>query len=197
MNRIVLCLALALAAGCGSSPVTRFYTLQPLAGSAPAPVSIVGAIHVSVGLGAVPEAVDRPQIVLRTDETRVEIAEFHRWAEPLKYAIPRVIARDLGEILGIAYLVEAGGGAGIAPDVRITVDIQRFDAIRNERVVIDALWKAMPQKGEPRTGRSQVSEPITGADYDGVARAYTRALAAVSAEIAASLRTPPRAIANR
>jgi uncharacterized lipoprotein YmbA len=108
-----------------------------------------------------------------------------------------VIARDLGESLGSAFLVEAGGAAGITPDVRITVDIQRFEAIRNERVVVDALWKALPQKGEPRTGRSQVSEPITSADYDGVARAYARALAAVSAEIAASLLAPPRAVANR
>ncbi len=96
--RIALVSVLAtLLAGCGSSPTANFYTLS--AGAAPAPPTAT-TYRIAVGPVTVPEVVDRPQIVVRVGANRVTIAELHRWAEPLKSEIPRVIAENLAQLLG-------------------------------------------------------------------------------------------------
>ena len=81
-------LALLLAA-CGSTPKEFFYTL-----SAPEPAASTGAATFSVIVGpvTVPEAVDRTPMVIRTGPNQVDITDLHRWAEPLKASIPRVLA---------------------------------------------------------------------------------------------------------
>jgi len=82
-------LCVAAAAGCGSTPKAHFYTLSavPAAAGATAPSATAG-YGVAVGPITVPEAVDRPQIVVRLSPSQVEISELHRWAAPLKSEIP-------------------------------------------------------------------------------------------------------------
>src|SRR5258706_9735649 len=75
------------------------------AGTAGAPGTFVS---VSVARVAVPGVVDRPQIVARVATNNVEIFDFHRWAEPLQEAIPRVVAGNLAQQLGPRYAVAAG-----------------------------------------------------------------------------------------
>jgi hypothetical protein len=89
---VLAVIAIALAA-CASPIQENFYTLSgpqaamPAAGAAP-PSVFVGPV-------TVPEAVDRLPMVLSTAANQVEISDAHRWAEPLKASIPRVIAETL------------------------------------------------------------------------------------------------------
>ncbi|MBS1138077.1 MAG: hypothetical protein H6R11_2031, partial [Proteobacteria bacterium] len=106
-------LCVAAAAGCGSTPKAHFYTLSavPAAAGATAPSATAG-YGVAVGPITVPEAVDRPQIVVRLSPSQVEISELHRWAAPLKSEIPRVIAEHLTRLLDTARVWAYPGAAG-------------------------------------------------------------------------------------
>jgi uncharacterized protein len=185
-----LLLMAAVAAGCASSK-SQFYTLSAKGAAAPATAGVgagaapaAAAYSVAVGPVSVPEIVDRPQFVVRLAANQVELAEQARWAEPLKSAIPRVIAANLAEILGDARISASSAGA----DYRVLVDIQRFESAPGDGVTIEALWSVRPAKGvAPRSGRSLVREAAAGREYDALAAAHSAALAALSRDIAEAI----------
>jgi len=181
-------LALVLT-GCGSSPTVHFYTLSSSAAPAGGDAKPAAAIP-SIGLGPItlPDVVDRPQFVLRTGANQVLIAEEHRWAEPLKSEIPRVIAENLSKLLGVKQVWSYPQSAAETADVRVLVDIQRFDSAPGEAATIDASWTVQRKPGEPTPGRSLVREAANGSGHDAVAAAHSRALATVSREIADAIR---------
>ena len=189
---VISCIALMALAGCAGtpSPKTNFYSLsveapvrpEPAAGGAAAPLTRVAVTRV-----AIPGIADRPQIVSRTASNSVEIFDFHRWAEPLPEAIPRVIAGNLARQLGPGHAVSASIMPALPPDVRVAVDVQRFEAAMGTGVTVEALWSVRPGAGEPRGGRSLVEEPAAEAGHEGIAAAYSRALAAVARDIAAAV----------
>jgi hypothetical protein len=160
----------------------HFYTLSSSAAPAAVP---------SIGLGPItlPDVVDRPQFVLRTGANQVVIAEEHRWAGPLKSEIPRVIAENLSQLLGVKQVWSYPQSAAETAEIRVLVDVQRFDSAPGEAATIDASWTVRRKSGEPASGRSLVKEPVNGSGYDVLAAAHNRALAAVSREIAAAIRS--------
>jgi uncharacterized lipoprotein YmbA len=196
--RIACCCALIALAGCGvtgPSPKTNFYMLsveaEPARSENAAARPAGAPVRVSVSRVAIPGIVDRPQIVARVASNNVEIFDFHRWAEPLQEAIPRVIAGDLSAQLGSGYSVAAGVMPGLPPDLRISVDVQRFEAVMGTGVTVDALWSVRPATGEARTGRSVIEERVPEGGHAGIAAAYSRALASVAREIAAVVAATP------
>lgn len=184
-RRIVHLVLIAGALGC-ASPVARFYTLDATArsdGRPPASCAVV------VGPVSIPPAVDRPQLVLQVAPNRVTVDEFHRWAAPLDDGVARAIAGDLAALLGTSQ-VAALPATGLAPTHRVTVDVQRFESTPGEGVLIEALWAVRPWAGgEGTAGRTVATERLESKDVDAVAAAHSRALATVSADIAAAIRT--------
>lgn len=177
---------LAVMSGCSRSPRVNFYILEPTAKAAAA-VPAQNAPTVAVAPITLPEMVDRPQMVVRVDGSRVDILEMHRWAEPLKSGIPRLIAENLSRLLGSAQVSTYSQNAASEADYRIFVDIPRFESTADS-VTIDALWTIRrPAQGSQKTGRSQVHEPRGGEGYEGLVWAYNRALAAVSNDIARAI----------
>ena len=130
--------------------------------------------------------VDRPQLVLRSSVNRVEIAEQARWAAPLKSEIPRVIADHLTRLLDGARTSTSAQRATGVPDYRVLLDVQRFESAPHESATIQALWEVRGRTGAPLTGRSLVTES-SGAGYDELVAAHSRALAAVSRDIAEAI----------
>ena len=182
----VVLLAAALAAGCGSTPRESFYTLA--APPAPLPAGATGPL-VAVGPVIVPEAVDRTAMVVRTGPNSVDIEDFHRWAEPLKTAIPRVLAENLMRELGTPR-VTASRLNTTPPDFRVAVEIQRFDSSFAEGASLDALWTVTSARAgaAPKSGRTTITETARSADYAGIAAAHSRALTRLAADIAAAMR---------
>jgi uncharacterized protein len=188
-------IALMALAGCAGtpSPKTNFYSLsvEAPASRSEAAADAAGATRVSVTRVGIPGIVDRPQIVSRTATNSVEIFDFHRWAEPLQESIPRVVAGNLARGLGPGYAVSASILPGLPPDVRVAVDVQKFEAAMGMGVTVEALWSVRPGAGEARVGRSLVEEPAAEAGHAGIAAAYSRALAAVARDIAAAVSALP------
>ena len=181
----MLGLVAAVTAGCGPSATARFYTLDPTAKPDGAP-----PVHYAIAVGpvSIPPSVDRAQFVVQVAPNRVAVDEFNRWASPLDDGVGRAIAGDLAVLLGSSEVAVAPV-SGFVPTHRVTVDVQRFESVPGESVLVEALWSVRPMAGgEIRTGRTVAPEPVQGKTYDALAAAHSRALAKVSADIAVAIR---------
>ncbi len=176
--------ATACLVACSTAP-SRFYTLSSTAtadGAAAAPFAVL------VGPVTVPAAVDRSEIVVQVEPNRVDVDEFNRWAAPLNDAIARVVAGDLTVLLATPD-VAAAPLANFRPDYRVTINIQRFESLPGQSVLVDAVWAVhRTADGSTRSGRTTAREAVQGGSYDAIAAAHSRALAQVSGDIAAAIR---------
>ena len=178
-------LVAAVALGCGTSTPSRFYTLASTASGDRAPAVGTG---VMVGPVSVPASVDRPQFVVQIAPNRVEIDEFNRWAAPLGESIARTVAGDLAALLGSPDVATAPF-ANFDPDYRVTIDVQRFDSVQGESVLVDAVWAVRATAGgKTRSGRTLAREALQGEGFEALAAAHSRALAKLSRDIAAAIR---------
>jgi len=192
MTRPILhLLAVALVAtGCARSTPPRLYTLASTATA----VGVPGARYgVMVGPVSVPGSVDRPELVVQVAPNRVAVDELHRWAAPLGEGIARAVAGDLAVLLGTPEVATAPF-ANFAPDYRVTINVQRFDSLPGESVLVDAVWAVRRTAGGVvRSGRTVAHEALQGEGSDAIAAAHSRALATLSADIAAAIQA---AVAN-
>lgn len=184
-------MTIALLTGCGSTPKESFYTLS----SAPPVEARTQSPSIHVGLAAIPEAVDRNPMVIRTGPNQVEIDDFHRWAEPLKAAIPRVLAANLARELGGAR-VTGGRQGNTGADYRVAVEVVRFDSSFAEGATLEASWTVTGKSGMPVHGHTVARAPASSGDHSGIAAAHSRALEQLAREVAAAIAprpsTPPR-----
>jgi uncharacterized lipoprotein YmbA len=208
-----LCIAAALT-GCSRSPRVSFYTL----GSAERATTVStakGAPSVSVANITLPDLVNRPQLIERVNASRVEILETHRWAEPLKNGISRLLAETLANQLGSDRVTSYLQNSDNNPDYKVFLDIQRFEAM-GTTVTVDAIWTirrtptGTSDSDKPDTcgtevllcqqsgginllltksGRSQVRESSAGDGYEALVAAYNRAMISVGNDIAQTIRT--------
>lgn len=185
--RVLLATLVLTLAACATSPAPRFYTLDhPLP---PVSADPVAGPRIIVGPVAVPERVDRPQLVVRQGEHQVRLLEQHRWAAPLPDEIARVLAAQLSSLLG-SERVSAASFAGMGgADFRVALDFRLFESEPGVAVTQDVLWSVTRVgDGVMRSGRSLAREPVQGAGYAAVADAHGRALQAIARDIAAALR---------
>ena len=190
MKRLAILAALTLVAACslGGGSKETFYVLS--GPQAPAPASHQGELVVAVGPVVVPDSVDRAPMVLMNSANQVDLSEEHRWAEPLKTAIPRIVGEHLMRLLNTPRVMTSRLGSSSSEiDYRVALEVQRFDSSLTQGAAIDVLWTITGKRANPpKSGRSSVREPAAAATPEGVAAAHSRALARVAADIAAALR---------
>ncbi|ETX08180.1 PqiC family protein [Candidatus Entotheonella palauensis] len=193
-----VCLALALG-GClslGDTQATRFYVLTPLTDSAtalqPAGEAPEAQTRVSVGLVPVdiPRYLDRPQIVTRISANELSLAEFDQWAEPLPDSVTQVLAENLTRLLSTR-------GIDVLPDPRsnrstyqVGVTLMRFEHVADSGCVLRARWTLMEERDQSVRVQNafDVRIPLEASGYDAIAGAMSRALGALSRDIALHLR---------
>ncbi|MBJ6751227.1 PqiC family protein [Geomonas anaerohicana] len=177
--------ALLLASGCSRSPRVAFYTLTPLTSAGAVQQNFSSAV--AVGPVTIPELVNRPQLVVRQAPNRVDVLESHRWAEPLKNEIPRLLAQDLGPLLGSNRVFAYDQVSAAAAQYRVLVDIVRLETVPGDSVTVEAGWVVKGAGNNRREGRAEIREKVNGSDYEAVVAAFSRALAGLSAQIAKTL----------
>lgn len=188
-NRTVAAMLLAvaaIAAGCGRTQQTTFYTLKTVSSGQTAPDS--AGPKVSIAAVSIPDFLDRPQLVLADEGAKVSIMETHRWAEPLKNSIPRILAGNLAARLGDDRVSYAPQYASIKSDYRVFVDIRRLEASSGEATV-EALITVKSSKDNfaPVTRRSIQTAKVSGTGYGAMVEAYSAALERLAGDIAAAL----------
>ena len=183
---VSVCVVVTFAAGCASTPASRFYTLS----AAAAPAATSSDMSVVVGPVSVPAVVDRPQIVVSTGPNQVRPEEFNRWAAPLQNSIARVVAENLVAMLGTPRVILFSQTLGGEVDYRAAIEVQRFESAPGEAATLDAVWTVSRTKdGKSQTGRTTVREVASDKGYDALAAAHSRALGRLSRDIADGVRT--------
>ena len=192
-------LAAAVAIAACSSPPSRFYTLgaEAAAGSA-APVSArtsaAPAWLIEVAPIDVPPQVAKNQLVVQTGPTQVQVLEEERWASLPGDEIRRALSTGLTQQLGT---IDVYGTAhpDATPVYRVSMNVQRFESWPGSHALIDAVWSVRAVRSNTvMTCRSVVSEPVSGGGYDALVDGHRRALAQISAQIAAAVQAMAAAV---
>jgi uncharacterized protein len=178
--------------GCGTTPSSKFYMLESLSMvRALEPVGVLDPA-MSVGLGPVvfPDYLDRPQIVTRTQQNGVQLAEYDRWAGSLSSNVSRIVAEDLTFLLHTDSVVQYPWPASFDVTYQVLIDCYRFDGVLGGKALLDVQWSVLGKKGRKvlLLKRSTFSEPAAGVSYEALVAAQSRALGSLSREIALALK---------
>jgi uncharacterized protein len=132
----------------------------------------------------IPKLVDRPQFVLRVDQSQVRVDNAARWRVPLKKQITTVIAADLGQLFRDAR-VSTSTQSTDRPTVRLAINVRTFDSVPGSGAVLVVFWSILtPNSNRALNGKSVVIQQVDRDGYDALVDAHSRALAAVSEDIA-------------
>jgi uncharacterized protein len=179
--------AALLLAGCAPSQPTRFYTLSSVL-AAPGETGAGASQELAIGIGAVtlPEYLNRPQLVTRVGSNRVALADFDSWIEPLQGLVARTLAENLALLLDTDDVLTLPQRRPFRPDYQVEVEITRFDADAAGNAVLDARWWVLGARGERElhSARTTLVEPAPAGDRTAAVAALSRALGALSQEIA-------------
>lgn len=184
---LVLAAGLGLS-GCGTTQQAKLYTLSPV--QAPEKTDPLD-ITVNITMVNLADYVDRPQIVTRTSANEISISEFERWAEPLNEAIPRLVAENLSLLLGSARVATVSWQGSVAPDYAVLFEVIRFDGSLGGNVSLHYMYAILDREGKNvfEAKRSVLTEPTGGPGYEAMVSAASRAVAAMSREIAEAIRS--------
>lgn len=193
-NTILVCLLLVLASGgcvsVSNSPTPRFYALQTAdANKVGEKYNVPSSVIIGIGPVKIPEMLNRPHIVTLDENDQIKFAQFDRWAEPLEFALPRLISADLSLVLPDATLVISPWNPSIPVKYQVIVEIVRLDARLDKELSLTARWSIidLTDKEMIFTRRTDLSKPIDPHDYFGLVKTFSAECAALSAEIGKAL----------
>lgn len=145
---------LALTA-CGASPPVRYHTLTGAAPAAAVSAQGGAALLVEVLPIAIPERVNREEIVFAGTGSTLELRDSERWAAPLADEFRQAIDDALWRRLRAADIYVAPVPPGDVPQYRLAVRIERLDVVPGRIAVVEGSWTArrLPQ-GKPAVCRA-------------------------------------------
>ncbi len=185
----------ALATGClGSSPQPEFYTLSPASGAASG-----GALASRPDLGLVvgpidfPRYLDRTEIVTRDGSHRLVLADAHRWGGSLRSDILRVVADDLGRLLGTARVAIYPAEPRFPAAFRLLLDLREFEGVPGGNVVLRMRW-TIAGTGDGRAlavEESRIEQPVASTSIEDLVAAESAALGTMNRQIAERMAALP------
>lgn len=187
-SRLVVLLAcVLLMTGCARTPPVAYYQLSAVDSGPPA--ADAGAIgEATIGLGPVllPDFLDRPHIVIREGANRLQLAQDHRWAEPLAGNIARVLRENLAARLVTERIVHYPWSKGAAVDYQIIVELISFEGEGYKEARLAAVWSIRDRQGNILLPQRRSDHLATASqpDCEGLVQALSRTLALLCGEIA-------------
>ncbi|MBD5627622.1 MAG: membrane integrity-associated transporter subunit PqiC [Desulfovibrio sp.] len=174
LTLMALFLCLAALAGCGRSTPTNYYLLE--SGMPPLTADDLPPATLRVAMVEVPSYLNRNNIVSRVaGETRLILAEFHLWAEPVSNGVRRVVEETLTPPLLEAGVTVLPTGTANGGDYVLLLDVQRLDGNFNEKAVLESRWTLLDKKDAPLAeGIFAAEEMVEGSDYNMLVAAESR-----------------------
>lgn len=186
MQRRLFLMLLAGLSGCGSSPPTHFYTLDPV--KPQHPQGGFSATYVDVGKVIVPASLDRLSVVLRTGANQVEVSDQARWAAPLDGMIRRVLAANLAERLGMDRVLAPGDPVPPGPVRTVILNLGEFTGSKQGSVVLDGDWSVQDSAQKVLLTRHvHLARQVGANDITAIAAALSDMLGALSDAMATAL----------
>ena len=180
--------------GPGQTPATRFYVLNSLYSeenvNRPAPVMVLKNASIGVGPIKLSQMLDRPQIIIRTNQNEIRVADLDRWAAPLQENIINVLTDNLSTLLSTGSILKFPWQATILINYQVVLDITRFDGIPGGNVDLRARWGILGDTGRKVLSKktSAITEPIGGDTIAEMVFAQSRLVAKLSLEIAGEIK---------
>jgi uncharacterized lipoprotein YmbA len=190
LNQFILLCAGGLLSACAATPPTHFYTLESQNQS---PVATTTAIAkkplIGIGPLSLPPLLDRKQIITRTEDNSLQIAEFDQWASPLKDNILAVLSKNVAALQPNAMVRAYPWSAYGNSDYHVIVDITRFDTQLGQSVNLEASWAIMEEKNHTIIGNGQIKiqQPLIDAGYAGATQALSKLLGKFSQQLSQAL----------
>jgi len=187
--------------GAGTQKATKFYMLSSLQSEAdqPAPLANLSDVAVSIGPVSLPLYLDRLDVVTRDSQNSIALAEFSQWAGPLQENFSRVLAENISLLLSTNKIDTFPITRSSNIDYNVTVYIARFDGYPGDMVELRARWAILDgrRKNSLFEHDSAVNEKVAANSIEAMVAAESRALAALSREIARAInkiaaKTPPK-----
>jgi uncharacterized lipoprotein YmbA len=190
---IILSLLLIVLSGCASTEPSRFYILSSLYDTEAEQVQKASEQGIAIGVGPVkiPAHLNRPQIVTRTSQNELKLAEFDKWAGSFKDDFTRVLAKNLSVLLSTERVSVLPWKRSIPIDYQVAIDVSRFDGMLGEDVMLRAKWTIFGDDGKTMISMrtSEIKEEIEGQGYNTFVQAQSRALANLSRDIADAIKS--------
>jgi uncharacterized lipoprotein YmbA len=146
----------------------------------------------TVGVGPIKlsQVLDRPQIILRTSQNQIQVADLDRWAAPLTENITTVLVDNFSALLSTGNILKFPWKARIPIDYQVVVDINRFDGMPGGKVDLRARWGILSGNDSKilSKGNSVLTEPIGEDSIPAMVSAQSRLLATLSHEIAEEIK---------
>jgi len=191
-HRSALLAAVALVVtGCLGSGTTRSPQLFVLSATADPPVLVPLDRGLRLGIGpvALPERLNRPQIVTRVGENEVLLSEFSQWAEPLEDNFAGVLTENLSRLIPTDRVVVYPWPKRTKIDLKIEVEVIRFAGQPGGNVALAARWRLTLGNGAEvlPLRLSRYEEPIGASSTEALVAAMSRSLGALSRDIASAI----------
>jgi uncharacterized lipoprotein YmbA len=182
-GKVCLAAAVALALTACTTPENAYFTLNTTGGSPDSAARGAGR-SLSIDDVAIPAYLDRPQIVVRTDQNRVEVREYERWMEPLDDMIRRVLLADLSRVSGADSVSVSAANAADSLSVTITAFGEEA-----HRAVLRGAWSIKPRDKDAKRGaehRFYFDAPVEGQDTASAVAALSTLIGRLSEDIASN-----------
>ena len=187
MRKGVIIAALALSCLPSPKPVQiDYYVLGGGVPSAPGAASETTAT-LAINRVTLPGYLDRGEVATRT-QNHITYSPTERWAEPLTDSVPKLLAQDLAAALG-PDRIGVTSRSTAAPDLGLSVELERFERDGDGRVVLEARWwvRQMSEDRVIRSGTSRFEESPGGPTGDATAASLARAIDRLAVEIATAV----------
>jgi len=181
---LVLCLA-----GCINTPLPDYYVLTPESSQSESKNISLSDLAVGVGPITIPETVNRANIVTPRDSNQLEVAEFHRWSEPLVENISRVVITNLADRLGVSKLY-AYPWLRTQIDNTARIDVLQMSGELGSEVYLQVRWQILTGSKPYELLDTRITEyrqAVGGGGYSSLVAAYSAAYASLSDDIAQAL----------
>ncbi len=180
-----------LASGClgpGTSRSPQLFVLSAAANPAPSETE-TPELRLGVGPVALPERLNRPQIVTRAGEHEVILSEFSQWAEPLEKNFAEILSENLSRLISTDRVVVYPWPARTKIDLKVEVEVTRFAGQPGGDVALAARWRLTEGNGSEvlPLRLSSYTEPIGASCAEALVASMSRALGALSRDIASAI----------
>jgi hypothetical protein len=178
-------LALVVAvAGCASRPSEHFYIVS---GESAATDPGAGVQRIVVAPLVIPELIDRPQLVMRTNGHESAVLENHRWAEPLSVDLKRGLVSDLRRLRPTLDVVAAEASQARESDRILDVTIAELISATGTGTSLQASWHLRDRARNCDDQGSLGALIPTQAGYGAIPTAYAEAMSRLAEAIAKTI----------
>jgi uncharacterized lipoprotein YmbA len=185
MRPLALLFAFMLFACVRSAP-TNYYLLESSA--EPVQADSLPAKTLRIARVVVPEYLDHGGIVSRVDgQTRLVVAQFNIWAEPLNQGVRRVVREELAPRLLVSGVnVRTAGEDG--GDAVLFLDVRRLDGALGGKAYAELHWMLKNRRDAVLgQGSHADAEPVRGGEYTDLVRAQSALVSRFAVRLAGLL----------